>query len=54
LYLPWSETYFGCRHCHDLTYTSSQEAHQGEACLGRFAAEMGCSLRELKRALRRR
>ena len=22
--------YFGCRHCHDLTYRSSQEAHQDE------------------------
>ena len=24
LYLPMGEIYFGCRHCHDLTYRSSQ------------------------------
>jgi hypothetical protein len=24
LYLPPGSLYFGCRHCHDLTYTSSQ------------------------------
>jgi len=27
LYLPPGGKYFGCRHCHDLSYTSSQEAH---------------------------
>jgi hypothetical protein len=25
LYLPGRERYFGCRHCHHLTYTSCQE-----------------------------
>jgi hypothetical protein len=25
LYLPSLARYFGCRHCHDLTYTSAQE-----------------------------
>ena len=25
LYLPPGEVYFGCRHCHDLTYRSAQE-----------------------------
>jgi hypothetical protein len=25
LYLPPPARYFGCRHCHDLTYTSCQE-----------------------------
>jgi hypothetical protein len=25
LYLPPGSRYFGCRHCHDLTYTSAQE-----------------------------
>jgi len=28
IYLPPGSRYFGCRHCHDLTYTSSQE-HDG-------------------------
>jgi len=27
LYLPGGASYFGCRRCYDLTYTSSQEAH---------------------------
>lgn len=30
LYLPPGARYFGCRRCHDLTYASSQEAHQCE------------------------
>jgi hypothetical protein len=28
LYLPPGEPSFGCRHCHDLTYRSCQQAHQ--------------------------
>jgi hypothetical protein len=28
LYLPSGQRYFGCRHCHDLTYRSSQQAHR--------------------------
>jgi hypothetical protein len=27
LYLPLGYSYFSCRHCYDLTYKSSQEAH---------------------------
>lgn len=30
LYLPAREKLFGCRHCHKLTYRSSQEAHLDE------------------------
>lgn len=37
LYLPPGARYFGCRHCHNLTYRSSQEAHQAE----RVAAMLG-------------
>jgi hypothetical protein len=42
LYLPPGAKYFGCRKCHDLTYRSSQEAHQSERLLGRlgFDAEV--------------
>lgn len=54
LYLPGNSRYFGCRGCHDLTYTSSQEAHQGEAMMSRIAADLGLSLRDVKGALRRR
>lgn len=28
LYLPPSGRYFGCRRCHDLTYTSCQQSHK--------------------------
>src|SRR5581483_9031076 len=31
LYLPPGGRYFGCRQCHRLTYTSSQEAHKGDS-----------------------
>jgi hypothetical protein len=42
LYLPPGAKYFGCRKCHDLTYRSSQEAHQTERLFGRlgFDAEI--------------
>jgi hypothetical protein len=28
LYLPSGSRYFGCRACHDLTYTSCRESHK--------------------------
>ena len=34
LYSPPGEKYFGCRKCYDLTYRSSQEAHQAERVFG--------------------
>jgi hypothetical protein len=42
LYLPAGAKYFGCRECHDLTYRSSQEAHQTERVFRRlgFDAEV--------------
>ena len=42
--------YFGCRRYHDLTYASSREAHEGDAMPGRIAADLGVSLRFVKRA----
>ena len=36
LYLPPSSKYFGCRTCHDLTYTSSQQAHYEDRIDGRI------------------
>lgn len=36
LHLPIGQKHFGCRHCHNLTYRSSQEAHWIE----RMAAQM--------------
>jgi hypothetical protein len=42
LYLPSGAKRFGCRKCHDLTYSSCQEAHQAERVFGRlgFDAEV--------------
>lgn len=38
LFLPPSAVYYGCRHCHDLTYTSSQESHKGDAIFRSLSA----------------
>lgn len=38
LHLPPSSPYFGCRNCHELTYRSSQEAHQAERAAAFFDA----------------
>lgn len=37
LHLPPNGRYFGCRKCHNLTYQSSQEAHQCERRLDQIA-----------------
>ena len=36
LHKPPTARYFGCRKCHNLTYRSSQEAHQRERLLGQL------------------
>jgi hypothetical protein len=36
LYLPPGGRYFACRRCHNLTYRSSQEAHQMERLFARL------------------
>ncbi len=41
LYLPPGARYFGCRKCHDLTYRSSQEAHQRERLLATIQRQTG-------------
>lgn len=54
LYLPAGATYFGCRHCYDLTYRSSQEAKAGGAFFSRLAGEAGLRPGDLARLLRDR
>lgn len=39
IYLPPGAKYFGCRKCHDLTYTSCQEAHKTERLFGRLGLD---------------
>ena len=51
LYLPRGEKYFGCRQCHDLTYTSSQENHR-DTILGQLAKKSGMTQREVIANLR--
>src|SRR4051812_30796918 len=51
LYLPPGTRYFGCRQCHQLTYTSCQESHKYDAMYGMLARNMGCSAGDVKAAL---
>ena len=37
LYLPPSGLYFGCRHCYNLTYISSQAQHEFDSLNAKFA-----------------
>ncbi|MEM8556793.1 MAG: hypothetical protein AAGG50_03015 [Bacteroidota bacterium] len=53
LYLPPGARYFGCRNCHDLTYRSSQTAHEFDGLYRRLAIMMECSPEEVKAALER-
>jgi hypothetical protein len=48
LYLPTGSRYFGCRHCHDLTYTSCQESHRYDKLFHRLAADTGVDERLVK------
>jgi hypothetical protein len=54
LFLPPGAQYFGCRHCHNLSYRSSQEAHQWEriAVLLGFDPEVGALLNSRRRGKR--
>jgi hypothetical protein len=52
LYLPGSARYFGCRHCHDLTYTSCQESHKDDALCRHLAQSLGWDVADVKRELR--
>jgi len=52
LYLPPGGDFFGCRHCHDLTYRSSQESHS--AFYKMIAAKIpGATEKDVRRVLDR-
>ena len=52
LYLPPGGIYFGCRHCHDLTYRSCQESHKSEWLCAWIAGQIpGATTEKVKRAL---
>ena len=51
LYLPPGERYFGCRHCHDLTYASSQRSHRWDRFAAVLARATGLEPTSFRRAL---
>jgi hypothetical protein len=52
LYLPPSASYFGCRHCYGLTYTSCQDSHKFDGLCRLLARNMGVSVEVAKQALK--
>jgi hypothetical protein len=52
LYLPPGERFFACRRCHALTYASVQEAHRIDGVQNAIAADLGCTVAELRRTIR--
>ena len=51
LFLPPGGRQFGCRHCHGLVYTSSQQAHADDRVLRMLADSTGFQPGELRRLL---
>ena len=51
LYLPPGSRRFGCRNCHDLTYTSSQDSHRYGQLFAALARETGFDPAFVRRAL---
>ena len=54
LYLPPGGLVFGCRKCHDLTYTSSQESHRFDRLFAGIAASTGYTPQAIKKGLEER
>ncbi len=48
LYLPPGASYFGCRHCYDLTYRSCQESHALDAMYAQLARDTGMDKDQVK------
>ena len=44
--------YFGCRHCHNLTYKSSKESHSFDRLYRVIGADMGLTSRQVEKVLR--
>jgi hypothetical protein len=53
LYLPPGGRYYGCRHCHELTYTRCQESRKYGGLFRRIAGEMGADFATVKRIMNR-
>jgi hypothetical protein len=53
LYLPPTGSYFGCRHCHCLTYTSCQESRKYDSLYQDMARRSGEDMATVKRRMNR-
>jgi hypothetical protein len=53
LYLPPHGRYFGCRHCHGLTYTSCQESRKYDRLHQAIALNMGRDVGSVRRIMNR-
>ncbi len=53
LYLAAHSVYYGCRRCHDLTYTSCQESRKHDALFRLLASDTGMDFATVKRAMKR-
>jgi hypothetical protein len=53
LYSPPNSSYFSCRTCQNLTYTSCRESHQYDILYAKLAADSGLSIEQTKRAIKR-
>jgi hypothetical protein len=51
LYLPPHARYFGCRHCHQLTYSSCQESHKYDGLYRLMARDLGWDVATVKWAM---
>jgi hypothetical protein len=51
LYMPPGASYFGCRLCHDLTYTSCKESRKWQGLFASIGRLTGMSPRDVERAL---
>jgi hypothetical protein len=52
LYLPTDSTVFGCRHCHRLSYTSSQQSRYNDKVFRLLAGTTGFDFADVKGLLR--
>ena len=48
---PWA-SYFGCRHCYELTYASCQESHTYDGLFRRMGLDPAVAQRALKQLYR--
>jgi hypothetical protein len=53
LYSPPNSSYFLCRTCQNLTYTSCRESHQYDILYAKLAADSGLSIEQTKKAMKR-